>query len=115
MKQALLPPKAEHHRFGQCNEPAVADIFHHADHLDIQALDSLAEWFLAGPELVREALIDQGEAAVEFKVRVTNLTSAQNGDAQRGEHVRAYLNVIEEDGASRIGIFVVFQFPGGDT
>src|SRR5206468_11286253 len=64
-------------------EPAVAVIFYHADYLDIQALDPLAQWFLAGPELVHEAFIDQGEATVEFNVRVTNLTSAQDGDAER--------------------------------
>src|SRR5947209_1750802 len=34
MKQELLPLQAEHHRFGGYIEPAVADILHHADHLD---------------------------------------------------------------------------------
>src|SRR6266567_4045874 len=114
MKQALLPPHGEHHRFWGCNEPAVADIFYHADYLNIQALDPLAQWFLAGPELVHEALIDQGQAAVEFNVRVTKLTSAQDGDAERGKDVWADLGEIEEDGA-RIGIFVVVQLPGGHT
>src|SRR5437667_138531 len=99
MKQALLPPHGEHHRFGGCNEPVVADIFYDADYLNIQALDPLAQWFLAGPELVHEALIDQGDASVEFNVRVTNLTSPQDGDPQRGKHVRADLGVVEQDGA----------------
>src|SRR2546426_3396348 len=113
MKQALLPPHGEHHRFGGRNESAVADIFYHADYLDIQALDPLAQWFLAGPELVHEALIDQGDAAVEFNVRVTKLASAQDGDAERGKHVWADLGAIEQDGA-RLGIFVAFQFSESD-
>src|SRR6266478_8663469 len=114
MKQALLPPHGEHHRFWGCNEPAVADIFYHADYLDIQALDPLAQWVLDGPELAHEAFIDQSESAVEFNVRVTNLTSAQDGDTQRGKHVRAYLDEIEQDGVFPIGIFVVVQFREAD-
>ena len=34
MKQAPLPRHSEHHRFGRCIEPAVADILYHADHVD---------------------------------------------------------------------------------